>query len=578
MFATPPLREQIVTYIGNKRRLLPFINEAVTQILTEERLWEEEPGASGGAGRPARSGRPVQFLDAFAGSGVVSRMARMMGLEVHANDLEVYAGPLIRPFLELNPGEVDRVFGPVARRLGVGGGDGCYRRVLAHLNSLQEPNSRHSRYFAAHYAPASTKEADPERERLFYTRENALRIDAVLELLNGGVFDLSAGPGAPTPGSNAAGDIILASLLYEMSVHVNTSGVMKGYHRGWGGRGRDALMRILAPIELEPLPFIEGPKGKVTTFPAEALFSQTGTEEPDIVYADPPYNMHQYGSNYHLLTTAVLGDRYDPGPVVRGSRAGIRRDHNRSAFCRSQRNPTTGRRECEEAFGRFLKELRGRHLLVSYNTDGLISPQDMMQLLSANGKHRVTARVQGHVKFKGGKNTQSARRTREVLYRVDVGRGSTREQLDGVLSLLSREERLGRLLDSYVDPEKLPWHASSTERGTLTCYSEEGTPVIKLRGDFRLLEIYAGGAGAGRLSVIEAARIEKPELMDRYIARGMVEEAIHLLKSFKIKKYREALQRHAEAIREIAGPEQRQQVQRLLESYSSPETNRARKS
>ena len=575
MFGTPPLQEQIITYIGNKRRLLPFIHEGVVEILREEGAWDAKAAAeTGGAGAT----KPLRFLDAFAGSGVVSRMARMMGLQVHANDLEVYAGPLIRPYLEVDPGEVNGLFAPVVDRLRLPRGGEHYAAVLTYLNSLREPASSENLYFARQYAPARTEEADPDRERLFYTRENALRIDAILEAINGGAFGVAdSGPGSASRRTTPR-EIILASLLYEMSVHVNTSGVMKGYHRGWGGRGRDALMRILADIELEPLPLINGPRGRVTTLPAETLFSRPGTEEPDIVYADPPYNMHQYGSNYHLLTTAVLGDRYDPGPVIRGSRAGIRRDHNRSAFCRSQRDPATGKRECEAAFERFLKEIRARYLLVSYNTDGLIGPEEMLRLLSENGKHRVSARVQGHVKFKGGKNTQTARRTREVLYRVDIDRGGTRTQIDGVLALLSREERMGKLLDSYVDPQKLPWRGRPNGRQGVIYYGEDGTPLLELGKDFRLREIYASGAAPGVLASIEGARVEKLELMDRYLAEGMVDEAIHLLRSFKIRKYRKELLRHAKAIRKVANPEQRSRLEKLLESYASSESTRARKS
>ncbi|MFP4302242.1 MAG: DNA adenine methylase [Spirochaetaceae bacterium] len=573
MFATPPLQDQIITYIGNKRRLLPFIYEGVVEILEDAGVWDEQRAAErGGAGVI----KPFRFLDAFAGSGVVSRMARIMGMRVHANDLEVYAGPLIRPYLEVDPGEVDGLFSPVVERLRLSGEGGNYLSVLAHLNALRQPASPKSRYFASHYAPQSTAEADPDRERLFYTRENALRIDAILEAVNGEVFEFPAG--GPEAGHTTPREIVLASLLYEMSVHVNTSGVMKGYHRGWGGRGRDALSRILSEIVLEPLPFINGPKGVVTTLPAETLFSHPETEEPEIVYADPPYNMHQYGSNYHLLTTAVLGDRYDPGPVTRGSRAGIRRDHNRSAFCRSQRDPATGKRECEGAFERFLKELRGRYLLVSYNTDGLIPPEEMLRLLSENGKHRVSARVQGHVKFKGGKNTQTARRTREVLYRVDIDRGGTKAQIDGVLSLLSREERLGRLLDSYVDPSKLPWRSRPKGRHCVVYYSETDVPLLELRKDFSLREIYAAGAAPDVLTTIEAARVEKLELMDRYVAEGMVDEAVYLLRSFKIRKYREELRRHAESIRRIANPEQLRRLEQLLESYAPSVSSRARRS
>ena len=61
---------QLIPYIGNKRKLLGLIGQALA-------LTSVEP--------------PATFLDLFAGSGVVSRMAKKMGYRVLANDWEPYA-------------------------------------------------------------------------------------------------------------------------------------------------------------------------------------------------------------------------------------------------------------------------------------------------------------------------------------------------------------------------------------------------------------------------------------------------------------------------------------------------------
>ena len=572
MLDHPALREQIITYIGNKRRLLSFVREGIVELLREEGVSVDAGGSDVGplfgsgetvetAGPPAK---PPRFLDAFAGSGVVSRMARLMGLKVHSNDLEQYAAPLIRPFLTVAPGEAEQLFREPAERLSLAGGN-AYHATLNYLNSLEEPQEPGAHYFALHYAPARTNEADPDRERLFYTQENALKIDAILELLNGPAF--CDGDGTPYAAGRAR-EIVLASLLYEMSVHINTSGVMKGYHRGWGGRGGDALLRIMAPIELSPLPLIDGPTGSVSTGPAEDLFERLDLPEQEIIYADPPYNSHQYGSNYHLLTSAVLYDRYDPGPVIRGARAGIRRDHNRSAFCRSLRDAESGSRECEAAFERFVASLRGKYLLVSYNTDGLIPPERMARILARGGRNRVGVRIRDHVKFRGGKNTQSGRRTRELLYRVDLNRRNITTDLDGVVALVAREERLGRLTDSYVEPAALPWSfREGAAPGERVYRNREGTPILRLARSFRVLEVYAAGGEEAALTILEAARLEKPQLMERYIAEGMVEEALHVLRSFKIRKYRREFIDFAGRIREIANPDQRRRLEKMVEHY-----------
>jgi len=63
--AHPFLTEQLIAYIGNKRALLPFLHGVLSRLIDE----------------PSRSA----FLDPFAGSGAVSRLARLMGFEVQVS-------------------------------------------------------------------------------------------------------------------------------------------------------------------------------------------------------------------------------------------------------------------------------------------------------------------------------------------------------------------------------------------------------------------------------------------------------------------------------------------------------------
>ena len=67
------LKEQIITYLGNKRALLGFIASGVEYAKSE--LKKDK----------------VSFLDMFSGSGVVSRFAKGFASFIVANDLEDYA-------------------------------------------------------------------------------------------------------------------------------------------------------------------------------------------------------------------------------------------------------------------------------------------------------------------------------------------------------------------------------------------------------------------------------------------------------------------------------------------------------
>ena len=67
------LQDQIITYIGNKRSLLPFIGSAIEAVKDD-------------LGRDK-----LRILDLFSGSGVVARYFKQHALQVIANDLEFVA-------------------------------------------------------------------------------------------------------------------------------------------------------------------------------------------------------------------------------------------------------------------------------------------------------------------------------------------------------------------------------------------------------------------------------------------------------------------------------------------------------
>ena len=84
------LNDQLIAYIGNKRALLPFLHGAFSALPLD----------------PSRS----TFLDPFAGSGSVSRLARTMGFRVLANDWEPYSLVINTCHLRLRPSDLAALF------------------------------------------------------------------------------------------------------------------------------------------------------------------------------------------------------------------------------------------------------------------------------------------------------------------------------------------------------------------------------------------------------------------------------------------------------------------------------------
>jgi adenine-specific DNA-methyltransferase len=321
-FKTPYLTENIITYIGNKRKLLIEISDVVDDIVENNESF-------------------TTCLDAFSGSGIVSRLLRLKGFTVYANDLEDYALPINRAFLTLSS-------------------DPLTQLDYEFLNSI---NTTNAPYFSKHYAPKNTANPDLINERLFYSTENAVFIDGVLEHIQ------------QWPQNKK--DAVLANLLYKMSKNINTSGVMKGFYNGFGGPKGQNLGRILGKIQIDPIHYINKPIGGVFQSKAEELYSTTKCPAVDIAYLDPPYNGHQYSSNYHLLNSAVKYDFYNPGlTTAKKSKVGIRKDHNRSVFCYKG--------QAKAGFESLINTLQAKYLIISYNNEGILSIKEIEDLLKTN--------------------------------------------------------------------------------------------------------------------------------------------------------------------------------------------------
>lgn len=338
----PYLTHQLIPYIGSKRRLLPLISEAIS--LTG-----------------CRSG---VFLDLFSGSGAVSRLAKTIGFRVISNDWEPYTEFINRAFIAVNEA-------PAFRRLG------GMQAAFDILNSLKGVSG----YISRHYCPEDDENYDVTRERMFYTQQNGRRIDAIREQI--AAWSASGEINAEEEA------VLLAPLIYQASYCSNTSGVFKGYHKGWGGATATALYRIRSVLTLTPPLFWDnGLENAVTRLDANAAAKEFVC---DVAYIDPPYNQHQYGANYHLLNTVALWDKPPVSPRISGNgardKAAIRRDwrtQRRSAYCYKS--------TALDAFADLIDRIRAWHIIVSYSTDGIIAPEDLLRVLAERGALRILPR------------------------------------------------------------------------------------------------------------------------------------------------------------------------------------------
>lgn len=312
--------QPMITYIGNKRKLVPWIMDVVAEI-------------------QQKHGRLLRAVDGFAGSGVVSRALLPFCSELHSNDMEYYSSILLRCFL----------ISPMADQ---------HAALLHHQNMINalEPIEG---WVTRLYAPQNT-DAPVAGERCFYTRENAMRIDAMLRY----IFEQ---PSELLP-------YLLGPLLVKASINVNTAGVFRGFYKKdgvghFGGAGENALERILAPIEWSmPIWSETVCKTNCHCLPIQDLM--LGISNVDLIYLDPPYNEHPYGSNYFMLNLLARGQEPKDYSTVSGIPAGW----NKSAF--------NGRGSALGAMRELLTIClqKATYVLLSYNNEGLITAEQWTAL------------------------------------------------------------------------------------------------------------------------------------------------------------------------------------------------------
>jgi adenine-specific DNA-methyltransferase len=97
----------------------------------------------------------------------------------------------------------------------------------------------------------------------------------------------------------------------------------------------------------------------------------------DIFYIDPPYNHRQYATNYHILETIALNDN----PQIKG-KTGLRVETTKSSkYCSKQ--------YIKSEFRDLIKNINAKYIFVSYNNEGLLSKNDIKEILSSRGEYGV---------------------------------------------------------------------------------------------------------------------------------------------------------------------------------------------
>jgi len=356
------LTRQLITYIGNKRSLLGFIGNGIREV--QKKLYKNK----------------LKTFDVFSGSGIVARYFKQFSDLLIVNDLEKYSALINECYLS-NEDELD--FSLLRE---------YYQELISKSNKELIKG-----IISELYAPNDDKKIKPH-ERVFYTSRNAMYIDTVRQLIE------------RIPQNDQK--YFLAPLLSEASIHANTSGVFKGFYKNketdigqFGGKNKDALFRITGDIKL-PFPVF-------SNFNCDTIICNNDSNEiiktlpeVDLAYLDPPYNQHPYGSNYFMLNL-ILNYKH---PEKTSKISGIPENWNRSAYNKEN--------HALNALTHLVTHIRAKYVLISFNSEGFISVEQMKNMLKRIGRLEVLETK--YNVFRGSRNLNNREiHVKEYLYLLE---------------------------------------------------------------------------------------------------------------------------------------------------------------
>lgn len=356
------LTEQIITYLGNKRNLLSEIKVVIDEIV---------PNLN-------KENKDIVAVDLFSGSGIVARLLKNYGFKVISNDLEGYSYVLNNCYLS-NQTEFD---------------DTRYNYHREKIQTLLDNEDYTKGIISTNYAPVDDNNIQIG-ERVFYTSKNAKIIDTIRNYID------------KVEEENKK--FFLAPLLYEASVHTNTSGVFKGFYKDsktnigkFGGNGENALSRIKGEIYIKKPVFSEK-NTEYCVYQKDANILVKDLDMVDIMYIDPPYNQHPYASNYFMLNV-ILENKLN-GELSRIS--GIPNTWNHSLYNKKQ--------EVKNVFTDLIEKAKSRYIVVSYNSEGFITMDEISEILKKFGTLNV--KEINYNAFRGSRNLKNrSKYVKEFLF------------------------------------------------------------------------------------------------------------------------------------------------------------------
>lgn len=350
-----------MNYIGSKLSLLKFLEESIKKV----------------AGKKCRV-----FCDLFAGTGAVGAYFKKLGHRVIANDIQYYSYILNRHYIgnhqELEFQNLTEEM-PQLKKIAI---SERKKYVCDYLSNLKGKKG----YICQNYCLSGTQNKEVQRQ--YFSNENGMRCDAIRQKIENWKKQKLI--------NKDEYYFLLTSLIESIDKYANTASVYGAFLKHLKKSAQKSL--VLQPAEL----IINDQKHQVYNQDINILIKKI---KGDILYLDPPYNQRQYATNYHLLETIA---RYD-NPKIHG-KTGLREyQKQKSLYC--------SRAKVKRAFKDLILNAKAKYIFLSYNNEGLMSAEDIKEIMSLKGKYGFFTRNYNRFKADQDQNRKyKTDRTIEYLH------------------------------------------------------------------------------------------------------------------------------------------------------------------
>lgn len=315
------------------------------------------------------------FLDLFAGTNVVARRFKKR-FSVITNDVLYFSYINAKATIENN----EMLSFSRLREVGI---ENPIEFLQEHADEAVQTQS--IGYYERSYSPTGNA--------MYFTIDNAKRIDYIRDQIDKWKNNSLI--------CESEYYYLLAVLLDAIPFVSNITGTYGAFLKEWDKR---ALNKIeLRPIHVD----FNDYKNYCYAEDANQLVKHVSA---DIAYIDTPYNSRQYAANYHLLENIARNNK----PELKGKTKVFPWQQLKSAYC--------SKKTAFDAFNQLISDLQAHHIIVSYNTDGILTEDEIISVLQQYDMNHQVEITRIPFRKYVSKNKPDSRTVEELIFYIQKKR------------------------------------------------------------------------------------------------------------------------------------------------------------